>query len=80
MSESEKVTLTVRLIRSLEYATIKSIVMHDLDPNITTQDLENLLKSSKNMKILNSQFSEIETTPGLKPYKTCPLGKILCTI
>jgi hypothetical protein len=46
MSEVEKVTVTVRLVRSLQYATIKSIVLHDVDPNIVTQELENILKSS----------------------------------
>ncbi len=46
---TEYYTLTVRLIRSLEYATMKSVVLKDVDPNFTTQQLESLLKESITM-------------------------------
>lgn len=50
------VVLTIRLIKSFEYRTIKNLVLKDIDINITIKDLKNKVQEI----ILN--------TNGLKPY------------
>jgi len=38
-SRDEKATVTVRLIKSFEYRTIKNLILRDVDLNLTAKDL-----------------------------------------
>jgi len=55
-------TLTLRIIKSFEYRTEKSLVLHDV--NLETTTVGRLKEVAKEM---------IQTQPGWKPYRTAKL-------
>ena len=47
MTETHRVTLTVRLIKSFEYRTTKNVVLKDVDTSMTVKELKDLVRESK---------------------------------
>ncbi|EGC30591.1 hypothetical protein DICPUDRAFT_41247 [Dictyostelium purpureum] len=54
----ENKIIIVRVIKSLEYRTIKNLILKDIDLNMNTLDFKKLVTE------------KIQTTPGFAPYKT----------
>jgi hypothetical protein len=44
---SSRATLPVRLIRNFEHRSMKQIVLHDVDLNMTTEQFEELIRNRK---------------------------------
>eukprot|EP01136_Pigoraptor_vietnamica_P005679 Opistho-1_new@37633 len=48
------ITITVRLVKNFEYRTIKPLVLHNIDPNMTAKEL---------MDLVNKRIGEISGYP-----------------
>lgn len=46
-SNTDHLTITIRLIRSFEYRNIKNIVLKDIDSNMTINDLKVFINQGK---------------------------------
>jgi hypothetical protein len=71
-SQSEKITLTVRIIKSFEYRTTKNIVLHGTrhasatDPDHPNPDFSLDTTNVADLKEICKK--KIATTPGFKPF------------
>jgi hypothetical protein len=41
------ITVTVRFVKSFEYRTVKALVLHNVDPMMTLEQLGNIAKESE---------------------------------
>jgi hypothetical protein len=81
MNENQKVSITIRLIRSFEYRNLKCIVIKDIDSNMLVSDLKLLIKEG-NFDIGKSRvyitvffFLEVKNISHLPPpFKTFNYG------
>lgn len=82
-------TLTIRLIKSFEYRTVKNLILNGIDlTTVTPAQLKAVIAQSKKLSniaiftalVIFNAIIEIQSTSSLKPYLNNTFGKWLASL